>query len=265
MTTEILYQQSQILIAIVLLALMIIFGELGYRIGRKRRSTNNEPTRDQTLGIQASLIGLLALLLGFTFAMALSRLEIRKQMVVKESNAIGTAALRANFLPNSYSVEVRNLFKRYVRIRLESVLNTAQSSSERDKYDIEATQIQRQLWQIAYENANIDQRSVSLGLFVDAINRLIDIKTERDIAVANHVPESVLLLLLGFSVLIALIIGYGNGLVGAPRITIPTAISIVIIVLVILVIIDLDRPQTGLIRISQKSMTQLENILNVSH
>lgn len=244
---------------------MAIMVEVGYRIGRKRRDTNTDPTRNQTLGIQGSLIGLLALLLGFTFSMALSRLEMRKQLVVKESNAIGTTSLRAQFLPSSYSVEVNKLFNRYVNIRLKSVLETAQSSPERDSLDIEVMRIQRRLWQMAYENANTDPRSVSFGLFVDAVNRLIDIKSERDIADANHIPENVLFLLFGFTILTALILGYGNGLVGAPRITLSTVISIVFIILVILVIIDIDRPQTGLIRVSQQSMIQLQNFLNANH
>lgn len=93
------------------------------------------------------------------------------------------------------------------------------------------------------------------------MNEVIDIKSKRDIAVANHVPESVLLLLLGFAVLAAGVLGYGNGLAGA-RIMSLTAAYCVIVVLVIVLIIDLDHPQQGLARVSQASMTQLEEILD---
>ena len=151
MATETLYQQSEILIAVALLGFMVLGGELGYRLGRRGRQTHNEQTRTQIISIQAATLGLLALLLGFTFAMALSRFEYRKQMVVQESNAIGTAALRSQFLPSSSDDEVSKLFRRYVEIRLESVLRTGQGSSEREQLDREVLQIQGRFWRIANE------------------------------------------------------------------------------------------------------------------
>ena len=75
MATEFLYRQSAVLIAIALLGAMVLGAELGYRLGGRGRQTQNEPTRTQIISIQAATLGLLALLLGFTFAMALSRFE----------------------------------------------------------------------------------------------------------------------------------------------------------------------------------------------
>lgn len=261
MTTEFLYQQSAVLIAFALLGLMVLGAELGYRLGRRKRQTHNPMTRTQITSIQAATLSLLALLLGFTFAMALSRFEYRKQMVVQESNAIGTAVLRSQFLPASRDDEINKLFRRYVGIRLESVLQTAQRSSEREQLDRECQQIQSQLWHMVNEAAEADPRSVPLGLFTHAINEVIDIKMRRDIAVANHVPESVMLFLLAFAVLAAVILGYGNGLAGR-RLFSLTAAYCVIVVLVIVLIIDLDHPQQGLARTSQQSMIQLQEIMN---
>lgn len=261
MATELLYEQSTILIAIALVAIMVPADELGYRLGRKRRQTQSELTRSQIINIQAATLGLLALLLGFTFAMALSRFEYRKQMVVQESNAIGTAALRSQFLPAFRDDEVDELFRRYVDIRLDSVLRTRQGSSDREQLDLEVRQIQLQLWRIANEAAEASPQSIPLGLFTHAMNEVIDIKTKRDIAVANHVPESVLLFLLAFSVLAAAVVGYGNGLAGSRAMSL-TAAYCVIVVLVIVLIIDLDHPQQGLARTSQQSMIQLQEILD---
>jgi len=114
---------------------------------------------------------------------------------------------------------------------------------------------------LANEAAEAEPRSIPLGLFTHAMNDLIDIKTTRDIAVANHVPESVLLFLMGLAVLTAIVLGYGNGLAGR-RIISLTAAYCVIVVLVIVLIIDLDHPQQGLARTSQQSMIQLQEILN---
>jgi len=260
MAAEFLYRQSAVLIAIVLLGAMVLGAELGYRFGRRGRQTQNEPTRTQIISIQAATLGLLALLLGFTFAMALSRFEYRKQMVVQESNAIGTAALRSQFLPTSRDDEVNELFRRYVEIRLESVLRTRQGSSDRKQLDLEVRQIQHRLWRIANEAAEADPRSIPVGLFTHAMNEVIDIKTERDIAVANHVPETVLLFLSALGVLAAVVLGYGNGLAGG-RIKVLTAAYCVIVVLVVVLTIDLDHPQKGLARTSQQSMNDLQEIL----
>lgn len=262
MATEILYRQSALLIAIMLLGFMLLGAEFGYILGREDHQTWNELTRTQFISIQASILGLLALLLGFIFSMAVSRYEYRKQMVVQESNAIGTAALRSQFLPPSYDDEVDKLFRRYVEIRLKSVLHTSQGSLEREQLDREDRQIQRGLWRIANEAAEEDPKSVPLGLFVSAMNEVIDSKTRRDIAVANHVPESVVIFLLVFAVLAALILGFGDGLAGGSLMSL-IGVYCAIVAMAIGLIIDLDRPQTGLSRISQQSMLQLHKILEV--
>jgi hypothetical protein len=217
--------------------------------------------RTQIISIQVSTLGLLALLLGFTFSMAMSRFEYRKQMVVLESNAIGTAALRSEFLSTARADEVYSLLCGYVDIRLESVLRTCQASSERERLDVEDRRIHLQLWRIAHEAAADHPQSIPVGLFTQAVNELIDVKARRDIAVANHVPESVLLFLLAFAVLVAVVLGYGNGLAGA-RIRSLTAAFCVIVALVVVLIIDLDRPQEGLARSSQQSMLQLRDIMD---
>lgn len=260
MATELLYQQSAVLIAIVLFGIMVLGAEIGYRLGQRGYQSHTDLTRAQIISVQAATLGLLALLLGFSFSMALSRFEYRKQMVVQESNAIGTAALRSQFLPAPQEKEVKKLFRRYVNIRLESVLHTTQGSSERQELDVEVRKIQRQLWHVANQAAEADPRSVPLGLFTHAMNEVIDIKTKRDIAVANHVPESVLFFLLSFAVLAATILGYGNGMAGS-RISGLAASYCIIVTLVIFLIIDLDHPQQGLARTSQQSMLELQDAM----
>lgn len=261
MVPELIYQQSAVLVASVLVVAMVVGAEIGYRLGRRGRQTCGEGMRVQITSIQAAVVGLLALLLGFTFSMALSRFEYRKQMVVQESNAIGTAALRAQFLPASRADEVDGLFRRYVEIRLESVLQTGQGSPARQQLDREVRRIHSRLWSIASEAASLDPHSIPLGLFTHALNEIIDSKTRRDIAVANHVPESVLLFLLALAVLAAGVLGYGNGLAGG-RIPGLMAGYCGVVVMTILLIVDLDHPQQGLARTSQQSMIDLHEILD---
>src|SRR5262245_43853275 len=114
------YRTGELVILVVLLAGLVAASELGYRFGvRRSRSTMHDFTRTQVSNIQGTLLGLFALLMGFTFAMALSRFDDRRQMIVTEANAIGTAALRAQLLPSG-SEELREVFRRYVAVRLEA-------------------------------------------------------------------------------------------------------------------------------------------------
>lgn len=257
---EFLYRRSVLLIMSVLLVLTLIGARVGYTFGAAEHAVLDAFVRAQFTSLQTATLGLLALFLGFTFTLALSRFEYRKQMVVQESNAIGNAALRSAFLPVAHDDEVDALFRRYVDLRLQSVLQTRQDSAERAQLDRDDAAIQQELWRFASDAAAADTQSVPRALFVEAINELIDSKARRDIAVANHVPESVVLFLLLFAVVAAVMLGYGNGMAGASFVTFTTAYCL-LVVLIIGLILDLDRPQTGLARVSQQSMRQLQAML----
>ena len=175
-------------------------------------------------------------------------------------NAIGTAAPRAQFLPASHQVEVSELFRRYVEIRLDAVLRTKQFSPARQQLDAETRRLQAGLWKMAATAAETDPRSVPLGLFTQAVNELIDIRLGATwplpITCRKRAAVAVWFRNPGGGSL-----GIRNALAGA-RIRVPTAVYSVIVVLVILLITDLDRPQEGLARVSQESMIQLQMILN---
>ena len=81
------------------LVLLVVVTELGYRFGLKLHQADDGARKGQIAGIEGAILGLLALLLGFTFALAVQRYETRRTLVVEEANAIGTTFLRADFLP----------------------------------------------------------------------------------------------------------------------------------------------------------------------
>lgn len=94
-----LYRLPEWLILLALLGLLLLGVEGGYPLARRRRLPASDLVRGQFNSIQGALLGLFALLIGFTFAMSLSRFDVRKNLVVKEANAVGTAVLRARLLP----------------------------------------------------------------------------------------------------------------------------------------------------------------------
>ncbi|MFN3444653.1 MAG: hypothetical protein ACK44D_02865 [Bacteroidia bacterium] len=116
MTEELLYNQPQWLIGVVTLVVLVTSVEVGYQIGLKAKIEMTQPMKVQISSIQTAILTIFTFLLGFTFAMALSRFDNRKQMVVKESNAIGTAVLRSKLLPEKQRAKINDLFKAYVNV-----------------------------------------------------------------------------------------------------------------------------------------------------
>lgn len=265
MTEEFLYTIPQLTIGLATLLLLIISVEIGYWIGLRVHIEMTPAMKTQISTIQTAILTIFTFLLGFTFAMALSRFDNRKQMVVKESNAIGTAVLRSQLLPENQRERMMELFKEYVKVEFE-ITSTAYISDE-DKLELnkKARTLQTQMWNEAFEATESNPLSVPAGLFATAINQLIDVKTERDIAISNHVPEIVLIGLLLFASLAIGILGYGNGL-AATHARYPVIILCIVITISFILIIDLDRPNRGLTTVSQKSMVDLMQIIEgVSH
>jgi hypothetical protein len=123
--------------------------------------------------IQAAVLGLLALLLGFTFSMAASRFEARKELVRDETNAIGTTYLRTQFLPEPYKSNAARLLRQYVDTRLELQQFSHIPESLAD-INVRTAHLQDQLWSEAVAVADRDPRSVPTGLFIQALNEVID-------------------------------------------------------------------------------------------
>ena len=93
MNESLLYRTNEVVINWFFFALMLAATEAGFRLGRRFESQTPENVKSQISTIEAAILGILALLLGFTISMAVSRFEIRKQLVLEEADAIGTSSL----------------------------------------------------------------------------------------------------------------------------------------------------------------------------
>jgi hypothetical protein len=126
---------------------------------------------DEVLTLQGACLGLLALMIAFTFAMALSRFEGRRDAVLQEANAIGTAALRARLLPEPHNTETLKLLREYVQIRLD-ITQRVPSPAEFDAAVANSNRIQQQLWQQAMAMAAKDSGIVPTGLCYPVAERV---------------------------------------------------------------------------------------------
>lgn len=255
---ELLYGYSSIAIAVALFIVIIAFNELGYRVGRFVQSKTDDEVKTLTGSIQASILGLLALLLSFTFSMSMQRFDNRSLALIDEANAIGTALLRVQLLPGQYQDDVNESFREYIDTRVAIGQIDLTKREERTRYNNQISELQNQLWSLAIAATNEDPRPVTTGAFVNSLNNVIDSQGRRNALLQMHVPEVVLILL--FIVFIASggILGYSAGLSGK-RIIAPIVLVSLLITLIVFIIIDLDRPKRGLIQVNQSAMIELQN------
>ena len=255
---EFFYGQSSGAIAGVLVVVMAIATEAGYRLGRRvGSSSDDEPYRSHINGLQASLLGVLALLLGFTLSLALQRFDHRSETVVEEANAIGTAYLRSQILTPALRDEVLKSFQRYIDLRVREGAISLDQSEVRDVLLAEASEVRNELWDQARRAAALDPNMVTTGLYIQSLNDAIDAFGRREASLRRHVPEVALILLVGTLLASGWMVGLTSGIAGH-RPSVATYVLSTLILLLLLIIVDLDRPRRGLIRIDQSSMVELK-------
>ncbi|MFA7336884.1 MAG: hypothetical protein WC028_08840 [Candidatus Obscuribacterales bacterium] len=238
------------------LLLSLFWTECGYRVGAHRRKKNpKEP--DAPLGtVVASILGLLAFMLGFTFNVAINRFDDRREAVLDEANAIGTTYLRADFLDSPTKEQARKLLREYVQLRANGVRQT----TEFEQVVSRSEQLQSELWLSAAKLGKERATPIS-GLYISSLNEVIDMHAKRiTLGLHSRVPLSVWLVLFAVSALAMASVGFYFGLAGN-RSWVETIVLIVTFSLVMLLVADLDRPQEGLIRASQQPMLDLQKQL----
>jgi hypothetical protein len=235
----------------------LVGAEIGFRSGRKIQPKANEVVITQVATIWGAIIGLLALLLAFTFAMALSRNDLRRELVVDEANTIDAVYLKADLLPDPERSELKALLRQYVDDRLD-FYDAGIDENKLEEVNQRTRQLQNRLWSTVPTVLQKDDRMATAGLFVESLSNLVDLHTKRFSAMENHVPQGIIFLLFAVALMSTLAVGYGSG-IGQNRHRLPTTMLCIIVVLVIAVILDLDRSRNGIIRVPQDSMLRLRD------
>lgn len=207
---------------------------------------------DNVVTLESATLALLALMIGFTFAMALTRFEARRVGVLHEANAIGTTALRARLLPEPERTATLKLLRDYVQTRLDVI---GQNLSEVEVRALlqRSNTVQAALWQRVQALAAKDQGMVPTGLYIQSLNEMIDIQTERVQAYRTRLPTVVVVALFGIAAVAGGFSGYSAGL-GGLRTRPPIYVTGMLVAAVIILILDLDRPTEGFIRVGQQPM-----------
>ena len=260
---DFIFEQNSILIAGTVLVLMVVAIEFGFAFGRRRSQDASESAHTHIGAIQGSLLGMLALLLGFTLSLSLQRYDTRSVAVVDEANAIGTAWLRAQLLPESVRGQAMERMRQHIELRGDAGAIDLAHASERGDLLVQTNENLNQIWELALVAAQENPSPVTTGLFIQAFNDMIDSYGRRDAALSRHVPQEVLLLLFATFLLTGGVVGYASGVAGH-RPSIATHVLVVLIVILAFVILDLDRPRRGLIQIDQSSLVALKSSMHDS-
>jgi len=242
-------------LAILLLVLLSVEG--GYRLGQYRRSRSEEEKEAPVGAMVGATLGLLAFLLAFTFGLAATRFETRRQVLLDEANAIGTTYLRAGMLPDRRE-DMRTLLRAYVDVRLEAVRSGHVTEGIR-----RSERLQDQLWAQAEALGETHPTSIVVGLFVQSLNEVIDLHAKRVTAgLRNRIPGAIWVGLFVVVVLSFVAMGYHAGLSRTSRSLAELAVACTFAV-VIGLIADLDRPQEGVLKVSQQALIDLRQSMQV--
>jgi hypothetical protein len=205
--------------------------------------------------VVSAVLGLLALLMGFTFSLALDRYEDRRDLVLQESNAIGTAFLRTQLLPEPSRGKNAEILYEYTQNRIEL------AGKQDDRFaELMARNdaLLRQLWDETVSVVETLGSTPIASSYVTSVNEVIDVDASRKEARQARVPSAVYATLLVFIMLSAGILGYV--LVGLWS-RIAAVLLFLLFTLALLLIIDIDRPLVGSLRESQQPMIGLRDAM----
>ena len=241
------YTLETVLFAILLLAGMVGFLEIGRRIGIRRVAVDAEGVREGAGAVEGAVFGLLGLLLAFTFSGAASRFDERRHLIIEEANAIGTAYLRLDLLPAEEQPPLRDLFRSYLDSRLAAYRKLPDINAAMMELNHSA-QLQKEIWTRAVAASEGEASRSARMLLIPALNQMIDITTTRTAARRMHPPAIIFLMLATLSLVASLLAGYGMARAKTRGWFHIFGFAIIMSVAVY-VIIDLEFPRAGFIRV----------------
>ena len=233
---------------------MILIFTVGHRIARSRFQEDASP--DVSGAVIAGLFAILGLLIAFTFTGAYSRLDMRRQMIVQEANAIGTVYLRLDLLPASAQTPLREKFREYTASRA-GVYEKIQDEQALREELTKANTLQKQIWDLVIESST-DQKYQSVRiLLLPALNEMIDIVNNRTIAVQTHTHLHIYFMMFVIALACSGLTGYRAGNFERPG-NLYNIVLALITSCILYIILDIESPSGGLINLETENQVLFE-------
>jgi len=247
-------------IFIIVAVWMIIFNEIGYQYGMRKKSSKDKEA-SSTLGpMVGGMLGMLAFVLALTFSIVSTQHEIRKQNVIDDANAIGTAYRRADLMDVQYKIELKRLFAEYVDIRIKAAEGVAEGRDITNELE-RTIKIHDLLWDQVFLAAK-DNPNTNTSLMIQSVNEVIDMHEKRMMgAFSNKIPDAVWIALMSIIALTMLTLGSQIGYNGKRRFTAVFTMVLAFTVLVTIAV-DLNRAGSGFIIVDQQPMINLQNSIS---
>lgn len=246
------YRLPIVIGALVIFAILIAATEVGYRAGLWKRDVWKNAEAGGGNLVLTSMFALLGLILAFTFAAGVSHYQQRKQAVIAEANALGTAFLRADLVADPGRTALKGALYDYARTRTVKAGDSVTPAAIRDLID-RSSEVKARLWPIVQQILQQAPPGPIEASLVASVNEVLDMHTIRIAAFFDKLPRLVIVMLVFVAAATLLVAGFNSGVSG--RIS-RWRISALALVLtgVMLVIVDFDRPVSGFVRVSQDSI-----------
>ena len=232
---------------------------LSARIGwwfRKRQRGLDAELREDFGFILAATLTLLGLIIGFSFSMATSRYDQRKNYEEAEANAIGTEYVRADLLGAADAARVQALLRNYLDERV--LFYTARDEKELHAINVRTAQLQTDLWS-AVVPAAAAQPTSPMALVVSGMNDVLNSQGYTQAGYWNQIPAGAWALMAAIGIGCNLLVGYGSRSVKAGSKLLP--ILPLIVAIAFMLIADIDSPRHGIIRVSPQNLISLAESL----
>jgi hypothetical protein len=257
-----LYEQRSIWIVVALFLAMTAAGELACSVGRHWYPHADDLRRGHLGSVLGSLLGLLALLLSFTFAMSASRYDARRQLVVTDANLIDGLYLQSSLLPETTRKEFKQKLRQYVDLRGQIAgLSRKAGGQEVAKLLTLSDGVFLQMWKVIQDAALAQPPAHGADAMLRGLIDVSSIQRERVLAFESRVPDAVIWLLLWGALVAMSAVGLAGGL-GNHRGMPARIIVSTLLCGTIYIVLDLDKPHQGLIQVSQTPILRLQQVID---
>lgn len=243
-------------VSLALFFLIALSEHFGWRVGRRRLQTLGENANDGQGAAEGAVFGMMGLLLAFTFTGAAARFDYRRELIVQETNAIGTAWLRLDLLQEGPREQARDLFRSYLDQRLD-VYKDVTDRERTDKSLAEVAALQTRIWNLLMTQAHDDKSQPLPQALLPAVNDMFDISTSRFLATRQHPPVAIFLMLGALVVVSAFFVGFSQAKVTRQSLVHMLGFA-AMTSLAMYLILDLEYPRLGFIRVDSFDQALIE-------
>ncbi|HSW84302.1 MAG TPA: hypothetical protein VLH12_12545 [Usitatibacter sp.] len=241
------YLSFTYLIVPVFLAAMLVLMSIGHYVGTHRIHEDTESVRMGLVSVETAVFGVLGLILAFTYSGASTRFELRRTVAVQEANAVGTAWLRLDLLPQPAQADLKEKMRRYGRVHVAAYDALPDYKAFHAKL-AQAKSMQSEIW-VAAVAAVRDAPPPTAQLLLPALNDLIDMTGTREALAEVRTPGAIVTLLMLLTVACSFLAGYGLAGAKSTSRRLHMVGFAVVLAGVIYIVLDYDQPRVGLIRV----------------